>query len=236
MAIRLALSTAFLFAAVPCFPREAVCLKTGFCLEADSHHIEGSRLALQLGSGTIELATDQIRSIEILAGMPPAIPKPIRSDDPERSITRAADATGIDRDFVRSVAKIESGFRQDAISKKGAIGVMQIMPNTAKAMKFDATKPDENVLGGTRYLRALLLRYHGNSALALAAYNAGPGAVQKFGGVPPFQETRDYVRQVTREYDRSKLNAAKSPASGSSLKSPTPQANPGRIAGSNGGK
>jgi hypothetical protein len=237
MAIRcLVISTLFLFAAVSCLAREEVCLKTGFCLEADSHRDEGVRLALQVGTGTIELAADQIRSIEILAALPAAPQNPIHSDDPESSIVRAADAVGIDRDFVRSVAKIESGFRQDAVSKKGAIGVMQIMPDTAKALNFDASKPEENVLGGARYLRSLLLRYRGNSALALAAYNAGPGAVQKFGGVPPFQETRNYVTQVTREYDRSRLNAAKNLSGGSSSKCPTPQTRPGRIAGSNCGK
>ncbi len=202
-------SVAFLFAAVCCPARETVCLKTGFCLEADSHLSDGARLAFQVGAGTIEFGSSEIRSIEVLAGNPPAIPKPVPAVDPETSVVRAAEATGIDRDFMRSVAKIESGFRQAAISKKGAIGVMQIMPNTAKAMKFDPSKPEENILGGARYLRTLLLRYHGNSALALAAYNAGPGAVQKFGGVPPFQETRNYVIRVTREYDRAKLTSTK---------------------------
>jgi transglycosylase-like protein with SLT domain len=235
MAIRLALSAGLLFGALSCFARESVCLKTGFCLEADSHRIDGTLLALQVGGGTIELAADQIHSIETLASRPTSVPKAIHSDDAESSIARAADEEGIDRDFVRSVAKIESGFRQDAVSKKGAIGLMQIMPDTAKTMKFDPSKPEENVLGGARYLRALLLRYHGNSALALAAYNAGPGAVQKFGGVPPFEETRSYVRQVTREYDRSKLNG-KSPASTPSLKRPPPQANASRIACSDCGK
>jgi soluble lytic murein transglycosylase-like protein len=212
--------------------RESVCLKTGFCVAADSHRTEGTRLALQIGTGTIELAADQIRSIEILAALPAATSKSTHYEDPQSSVAQAADAAGIDRDFMRSVAKVESGFRRDAVSKKGAIGVMQIMPDTAKALNFDASKPEENIAGGARYLRTLLLRYHGNSALALAAYNAGPGAVQRFGGVPPFQETRNYVRQVTREYDRSKLNAAKSAASGSSLKCPTPQARSGRITGS----
>jgi transglycosylase-like protein with SLT domain len=236
MAIRFILSTALLFAAVSCLARESVCLKTGFCLEADSHRTEGVRLALRIGTGTIELAADQIRSIEMLEVPVATTAKPIHSEDPRSSIARAADAAGIDRDFMRSVAKIESGFRQDAVSKKGAIGIMQIMPDTAKALNFDASKPEENVVGGARYLRALLLRYHGNSALALAAYNAGPGAVQKFGGVPPYQETRNYVVRVTREYDRSKLNSAKSAASDSSLKRPTPQTRPGRIAGPNCGK
>jgi len=109
---------------------------------------------------------------------------------------------GLDEDFVGSVAKVESGLRQTAISKKGAIGLMQLMPSTAAELRVNPTRAPENAKGGAMYLRDLLIRYQGNSALALAAYNAGPGAVAKFGGVPPFEETRRYIVLVLREYGR----------------------------------
>jgi soluble lytic murein transglycosylase-like protein len=89
---------------------------------------------------------------------------------------------------------------------------MQLMPGTARDLGVDATQAGDNALGGAKYLRALLLRYHCNSALALAAYNAGPGAVQRFGGVPPYAETRNYVRRVTREYDRELQQATRAKA------------------------
>jgi soluble lytic murein transglycosylase-like protein len=79
---------------------------------------------------------------------------------------------------------------------------MQLIPSTAAELGVNANQADENARGGAKYLRTLLLRYHGDSVLALAAYNAGPGAVDKFGGVPPYEETRRYVLKVLREYER----------------------------------
>ena len=85
------------------------------------------------------------------------------------------------------------------------------MPATARELGVDATQPGENAAGGVKYLRGLLVKYHGNSVLTLAAYNAGTGAVQKFGGVPPYQETRSYILKVTREYDKRKLRSRQDP-------------------------
>jgi soluble lytic murein transglycosylase-like protein len=104
--------------------------------------------------------------------------------------------------LIRSVARIESGFQQNAVSTKGAIGLMQLMPGTAVSLGVNPNLAMENAQGGAMYLRALLLRYHGDSALALAAYNAGPGAVKQFGTVPPYEETRRYVVKVLKEYER----------------------------------
>lgn len=189
---------------------ESVCLKSGFCLQADSHVVEGEHLRLTVGSGSIELTLSEIASIETVD-----VPTPLKTAvvpqkkvDMQTLLVQAADSEGIDRDFVRSVAKVESGFRQNVVSSKGAIGLMQLMPPTASDLHVDPFKADENALAGARYLRTLLLRYHGNSALALAAYNAGPGAVTKWGGIPPYQETASYVKKVTREYDRLKLRSA----------------------------
>jgi soluble lytic murein transglycosylase-like protein len=101
--------------------------------------------------------------------------------------------------LVKAVMAAESGFDAEAVSHKGAIGLMQLMPFTADALGVDPTEPLENVDGGTRYLREMLDRY-GDLPRALAAYNAGPRAVDRFGGVPPYRETRAYVERVLTYY------------------------------------
>ena len=111
----------------------------------------------------------------------------------------------IDRDLLLSVIHAESGGRALAISRTGARGLMQLMPGTAAAMGVaDALRPRDNVEGGTAYLDQMLRRYHDNLALALAAYNAGPGAVDRWHGVPPYRETRAYVSRVIGEFNRRK--------------------------------
>ncbi|MBV8073733.1 MAG: lytic transglycosylase domain-containing protein [Acidobacteriaceae bacterium] len=207
-----------------CTAAETICLKTGFCLDAESHSSAGNRIVLQLGTGTVEIAPEEIASIQ-------ALPSNALSDHPASQpvqgqptaidvLTQAAYQQGLGRyeDFVRSVAKIESGLKQTAVSPKGAIGLMQLMPGTASELRVDSHDAAENALGGAKYLRSLLIRYHGDSALALAAYNAGPAAVDRFHGVPPYEETRAYVVRVLREYEREHGNhtgvqiAGKSPA------------------------
>jgi soluble lytic murein transglycosylase-like protein len=102
--------------------------------------------------------------------------------------------------FVDSVARVESAFRSDAVSPKGAIGVMQLMPGTAREMDADPNDPAQNIDAGVRLLRDLLVKYDGDVIKALAAYNAGPGAVERYGGVPPYPETQHYVDRVLRTY------------------------------------
>jgi soluble lytic murein transglycosylase-like protein len=104
---------------------------------------------------------------------------------------------------VRSVAKAESGYHVDAVSPKGAIGLMQLIPGTAAALNADPHDPAQNVEAGARYLRDLLLKYENDPhqvSKALAAYNAGPGAVDKYKGIPPYRETIDYVNRVVKDY------------------------------------
>lgn len=112
---------------------------------------------------------------------------------------------GLDSDFVRAVVKQESGFNERATSRCGAAGLMQLMPGTAKGLgvknPYDA---EQNVAGGTKMLANLLKTYGGNKELALAAYNAGGGAVKKYGGIPPYGETQRYVKNVLSIYDRYK--------------------------------
>ena len=119
-------------------------------------------------------------------------------------IADAARKTGIDPRLVAAVARRESKFNPNAISPVGACGIMQLMPATAPYLGinniFDAR---ENILGGAKYLRALLDTFHGDLNLTLAAYNAGPGAVQKYNGVPPFRETRNYIASIRASYERA---------------------------------
>jgi len=117
-------------------------------------------------------------------------------------ILSASGRYNVDPDLIRAVIKTESDFNSNARSTKGAMGLMQLMPETARLNNVsDAYDPNANVEGGVRHLRMLLERYQGDLELSLAAYNAGAGAVEKHGGIPPFNETREYVRKVLRFYD-----------------------------------
>lgn len=117
-------------------------------------------------------------------------------------IQTASGRYNVDAQLIRAVIKAESDFNSAARSQKGAMGLMQLMPGTARLHNVtDAYDPSENVDGGARHLRMLLDRYQGDIELSLAAYNAGSAAVEKHGGIPPFAETREYVRRVLRFYD-----------------------------------
>jgi soluble lytic murein transglycosylase-like protein len=130
-----------------------------------------------------------------------------RKPDPERlrlfdaHIREAAQLYQLPEAFIRAVVMVESNFYPDAISEDGAIGLMQLMPGTAEKMGvLDAFDPRQNVLGGTRYLRVLANRFNGDLVLTVAAYNAGEGAIKRYNGVPPYQETRRYVKRVLHHY------------------------------------
>lgn len=111
-------------------------------------------------------------------------------------VDKASAATGVDSSLIRGVIQAESAGNPRAQSPKGAIGLMQLMPSTAAELGVDPRDPAQNVMGGARYLASLLRRYDGDEKLALAGYNAGPGAVDRHGGVPPYKETRNYVTSV----------------------------------------
>ena len=122
-------------------------------------------------------------------------------------IEKYSDKNGLDKDFVKALVRQESGFNPNATSKCGAMGLMQLMPATAQGL--GVTNPydiEQNIAGGTKYLRSMIDRFEGNEKLALAAYNAGPNAVKKYGGIPPYQETQNYVKNVMSIYQGYKNN------------------------------
>jgi hypothetical protein len=182
--------------------QETIHLKNGFTLVADSHAELDGRVVLRTGTGTLEFPAGDIAGIDVDDAAIPGAASVVQASRPDDVLDAAARDQELPPELVRSVAKAESGFRARAVSSKGAVGLMQLMPSTARELGVDPGRADQNAEGGAKYLRELLLRYHGDSALALAAYNAGPGAVDRFGGVPPYLETRRYVLKVLQEYQR----------------------------------
>jgi len=128
--------------------------------------------------------------------------KSIFKKDYDIYIKKASLSSGVNTNIIKSVIGVESAFNQNAVSPKGAQGLMQLMPQTAKRFKVsDSFDPEQNIQGGSNYLKFLIKRYEGNLEYALAAYNAGEGAVDKYKGIPPYPETQHYVRKVLKKLE-----------------------------------
>jgi soluble lytic murein transglycosylase-like protein len=183
----------------PVFGGEYAVLANGARLAADRHELEGSKVRLYSSGGFIEMNATEIQGFEKDEPAPQepvgSAPQPALS--PQQLVDAAAEKYGLPRDFVRSVVAAESNFQAGAVSPKGAIGLMQLMPATAQMLGADPRDAVQNVDAGVRYLRDLLLQYGGRVYHALAAYNAGPAAVEKYKGIPPYRETIDYINRIT---------------------------------------
>jgi soluble lytic murein transglycosylase-like protein len=213
---------------------ESVTLRNGFALECHHHAEVDGRIRLYLTaaqdnyiefppgeiadvqqvpdlSSTAPDARSQPNSFAANASTPASIQKSKASSalspaDLHEILAKAGTAHNVDEDLLASVVKAESGGNVRAVSRTGARGLMQLMPGTANQLGVaDSFQPEQNVRGGTAYLDALLTRYHDNMALALAAYNAGPLAVDRYHGIPPYRETQAYVARVIHEFNRRVL-------------------------------
>jgi len=190
--------------ATPALAETAV-LRNGQRLQITGYEREGQLIHLHVVGGRVALRAEEIVSIE------PEEYFPLRaseapSDMPFAQLIRAAaQKHGVDEELISSVITAESAFNPRAVSRKQARGLMQLMPATASRLAVsDAFDPAQNVDAGTRYLKLLLEKYGQDLTLALAAYNAGPDRVAQYGGVPPFSETRAYVRRVLADYSQRK--------------------------------
>jgi Transglycosylase SLT domain len=206
---------------------EQVTLKNGYNLLCDHREQEGDRVRLftSKDSGNfVEVDAAEILSVDVVPDLPvvptrTAEPK-LTNADVHELIAQAGADHNLDVDLLASVVRAESGGNIHAVSRTGARGLMQLMPGTAAELGVtDSFRADQNIKGGTAYLDALLLRYHDHLALALAAYNAGPAAVDKYHGVPPYRETRLYVARVIREFNRRKQWEKLHPAATAALSS-----------------
>ena len=195
------------------FAGEYAVFASGSRLHVDRHETSGDKVRLYIADGYLEMDAVAVQGYEAEEYVPPApAPAPLADTagrqaearpTPAQLADTAADKYGLPRRLVRSVISTESGFEPRAVSPKGAIGLMQLMPATAEALGADPRDPAQNVDAGTRYLRDLLEKYDGGLWHALAAYNAGPGAVDKYQGVPPYRETIEYVGRIDRDLKKA---------------------------------
>jgi len=189
---------------------EYAVLQSGLRLHITAYERRGDTLRLTMAGGRLEVPADSVIRIDPEDTFLPINKMKLLDVPFAEFIGEAARAQGIAPELVASVIAVESNFNPQAVSAKSARGLMQLMPETAARFGVsDVFDPRQNINAGTRYLKELLGRYKGNLALALAAYNAGPDKVEQFRAVPPYRETRDYVRRVTSKLGKaSKTRAA----------------------------
>lgn len=225
-------------AALPCFAAEVAVLKNGFSITHERREVIGGITRLYVktdGSSYVDVPTADIEHFEAapedsssgsrtpsstsplapaFSQTTPSLSFPGRPvSDLNQVIKEASGRYQLDPDLVNSVIKAESDFHVRAVSPKGAQGLMQLMPGTASQLGvLNAFDPQANVDGGTKYLRQLLEKYNFDIVKALAAYNAGPQRVEQFGGVPPYTETKRYIRRIVLDFNQKKAAQQKAQA------------------------
>ena len=203
-----------LWLVAPVARAEYVVLQSGLRLHVTGYQLTGDKYRLQLQGGWMDVSVADVVKIEpeeVFASItPPPAAAPTPAADANQPpyhefVLAAASRYGVDAELISSVMEVESHFNPKAISAKNARGLMQLLPETAARLGVkDIFDPKENIDAGTHYLHDLLQLYKNDLTLALAAYNAGPDNVQKYGNVPPFRETVSYVKQVKRKYQKNK--------------------------------
>ncbi len=197
-------------------------LRNGFTIQFERREVRDGVARLYIsGEDYIDVPAAQIAEIEQAEVV--AVPAPPPAPTIGQLVNEAGNRHQLDPDFLHSVVRAESGYNPRAVSRKGAQGLMQLMPATAAELGVsDSFQPAANLEGGARYLRELLRRYGNDPIKALAAYNAGPHRVQQYGGVPPYRETRAYVARIVRDFNRAKRSQKKSAGARPGRALPTP--------------
>jgi soluble lytic murein transglycosylase-like protein len=202
----------FLAMSVCGFATDVAILRNGFSIRHERREVIGEVTRLYMnsdGSGYVDVRNEEVDHFERELTPAPATTALQLPD----VVGSASHRYHLDPDLVNSVIRAESGFNPKAVSRKGAVGLMQLEPQTAAQLGVaDPFDPETNVDGGTRYLRELLVRYNFDLIKALAAYNAGPQRVEQYHGVPPYYETQAYVARVVRDFNRKKLAERKAAA------------------------
>jgi soluble lytic murein transglycosylase-like protein len=237
------------------FAGQVAVLRNGFAIHFDHKEQSGGSTRLYTGTGYLDIATNQIASFDVdetpvapepqpapqpaaltttqssaaqpatVASQTPAPAKAAQNVDLDQVVREASSKNRLDPDFVASVIRAESNFKTHAVSKKGAQGLMQLMPSTAAQLGVaDPFDPRANVEAGTAHLSALLDRYNNDPIKALAAYNAGAHRVKQYNGVPPYRETREYINKIVRDFNAKKRAQMKATANTSTAtKTATPK-------------
>jgi transglycosylase-like protein with SLT domain len=184
-------------------------LRSGLRLHITGYEAEGAHVRLTVEGGTVEVLATDLVSVEPEDHFEALPPSPVTSAGPYANLIHtAAQKHGLDEDLIVRVIAMESNFNPRAVSRRQALGLMQLLPRTAARYSVaDIFDPAQNIDAGAHYLKDLLTRYRGNLTLALAAYNAGPEMVERYGGIPPFRETQNYVRQITSKMAHEKASA-----------------------------
>jgi len=239
------------------FAGQIAVLRNGFSIHFDHKEQSGGSTRLYTGSGYLDIASDQIASFDVdetpVTPDPPPAPQPAaltnaqptaaqpvtvaiqtpmpakvaQNVDLDEVVREASSKNRLDPDFVSSVIRAESNFKPHAVSKKGAQGLMQLMPSTAAQLGVaDPFDPKANVEAGTAHLSALLDLYKNDPIKALAAYNAGAHRVKQYNGVPPYRETRDYINKIVRDFNAKKRAQMKAAAANTSTATKTTSPKP----------